>query len=513
MSAQSDKSTASKQPIDIVSDIAKDIALVSQINSTLNWDQETYMPENAIEGKAEQIAFMSALGHKKMTSDELGSALSDLGVSEDKPFGTKQLDWSQQRLVRAVYRAWTRATKLPERFVREMAMATSTGQSTWVKARQAGDFKMFSPKLEQILDLKREEASLVGYKTEAYDALLDEYEPSMSAADIDTVFTALRADLVPLVKAIAQAKQPDISIIDQDFDLKDQEDFSRFVVERLGYDWKRGRLDHSAHPFSITLGRDDARITTRFDLRGFANGLFSSIHETGHALYELGFDADLHPFLASGTSLGIHESQSRTWENMVGRSLEFWGHFFPELQKRFPKQLAGRTAEQFYRAINKVEPSFIRVDADEVTYGLHIMLRFNLELGILRGKLKVNDLPEAWKAESQALLGITPADDKLGVLQDIHWSIGAIGYFPTYALGNLYGAMFFNKAKQDMPALFGDIAKGQFSGLRNWLKDNIHKHGSAKTPKELLHDVTGESLDHKPYIAYLTRKYKDLYAL
>lgn len=492
---------------------SKEISLLAHTGALLGWDQETYMPPAAIEERGQQQALISALIHQRITSDTLGKALEDLGVSEATPFGRGDLSWNDQRSLRALMRAYTRHKKIPEKFVREEAATASSAQAAWIKAREANDFQAFLPHLEKTVELSLQKAEYLGYKNEAYDALLDQYEPDSKAEDVARAFTSLAKELVPLVEAIVAKPAPDDSFLQKSYPLPDQEAFSKHILTAMGYDFSMGRLDVVAHPFCTTLGRKDVRTTTHYYEKDFTKSLYSVIHEGGHALYEMGFADDLPDSLADGTSLGIHESQSRTWENMIGRSRPFWQKNFAELKTAFPSQLAGVSADDVWRAVNKVEKSLIRIYADEVTYSLHIMLRFNLELSLMRKDLKPRDIPAAWNDESKRLLGIVPPTDADGCMQDVHWSMGGIGYFPTYALGNLYGAMFMEKAQSDIPDLWTRVGNGDLATLRGWLKTNIHAFGSAKTPQELLQDVCGKPLDHSAFMSYLKKKYTELYQL
>ncbi len=496
--------------------LADEIGLLSHSSSLLGWDQETYMPEAALDERAQQQALLARLMHERLAGDEMARCLDELGASPARPFGTQQLSWADQRLLRSLGRSHRRAACLNADFVSQLSVAASLGQANWIKARHANDFAHFAPYLSKLIELKRQEASLVGGGAEAYDALLDEYEPGMGAAEIATVFSKMREQLVPLVAAIGQKSSSPAYAFDalagKNFLQAGQEQLGRAILAAMHYPTDSGRLDVSAHPFTTTVGRKDVRITTRYDQKNFFAGISSIVHEAGHALYELGVHPDLHLMLSNGCSLGIHESQSRLWENMVGRSRAFWGHFLPQLQNFLP-ETAGLSLQEIYQAANRVKASFIRVDADEVTYSLHVMLRFELELGIMRGELEVKDLSEAWREKSRQLLGIVPPTDSQGVLQDIHWSMGSIGYFPTYALGNLYAAMFYQQASYDIPDLEAQVGQGQFLPLKNWLCSKIHQPGAAVLPSELVQEVCGVRLDHQPFMNYLNRKYTQLYDL
>jgi carboxypeptidase Taq len=347
-----------------------------------------------------------------------------------------------------------------------------------------------------------------------YDPLLDDYEPGLKTADVQAIFTVLRPQQVALIQEIGARPPLDDSFLHQPYDTQKQWDFGVEVITSFGYDWNRGRQDKSPHPFSTSFGLDDVRITTRVYPNYLNPALFGTMHEAGHAMYEQGVDRNLERTpLAHGASLGLHESQSRMWENLVGRSLPFWEHFYPRLQQTFPEQLGQVDLMTFFKGANRVQPSLIRVEADEATYNLHIMLRLELEIALLEGSLEVKDLPEAWNANMQAYLGITPPDDALGVLQDIHWSIGLIGYFSTYALGNLIAAQIWERINADIPDLAGQIRQGEFAPLLGWLRQNIHKHGSKFEPQELVQRVTGSKIDPAPYIRYLRSKFGQIYGL
>jgi carboxypeptidase Taq len=369
--------------------------------------------------------------------------------------------------------------------------------------------------LARIIELQRQLADALGYTDRAYDALLDKFEPDMKTTQVKAVFDAIKPELIDLVKAIAARKDAvSNEVLHREYDEQQQWAFGLEVIKRYGFDFKRGRQDRSVHPFTTSFSINDVRITTRVDRHFLSPALFGTLHETGHALYEQGFSQSLErTSLADGASLGMHESQSRMWENLVGRSRPFWKFFFPVLQDFFPEQLADQTAESFYRAANKVSPSFIRVEADEVTYGLHIMLRFEMENDLLEGRLKVDDVPEAWNVKVQEFLGITPSTTAQGALQDIHWASGLIGYFPTYQLGNLISLQLWGKINADIPDLTSQIEHGEFAALLSWLRGNLHQHARKFTSSELLQRITGSGLNPAPYLKYLKAKYREIYDL
>jgi carboxypeptidase Taq len=382
-----------------------------------------------------------------------------------------------------------------------------------VEARKAAQFNKFSGQLAVILALVREVSSCLGFEDHPYDPLLDEFEPWLKTAEVGEVFAGLREGLKRLLDRIkGSGKTVDTEYLSRTYEIEKQKSFGLRVLEALGFDFKRGRLDESAHPFTTTLGSDDVRITTRYDDRFLPSAIFGTIHECGHGLYELGFDPSVRgTLLAEGASLGLHESQSRMMENMIGRSLPFWTHFYPPLKRLFPDSLADVDLRRFYEGVNRVTPSFIRVEADEVTYNLHILLRFELEKQLVSGELAVDDLPAAWNAKMEELLGLKPPDDAKGVLQDIHWSGGTFGYFPTYSLGNLYAAQFFSTLKGDVPDWCKQVERGRFQTILAWLKENIHKHARVYPARELCTRVTGEPLNPRYLLEYLEEKFGDIY--
>jgi carboxypeptidase Taq len=485
---------------------------LSHAVAVLGWDQETYMPSAAIEERSEQLELLQTMLHEAYTDPRIGELLAGLGATDENPRGDVSLAEPDRALLRHVHRWYTRRTKLPSDLVAAVARETSLGQSIWARARHESDFSQFAPQLEKLVDLTKQVAECLGYDEHPYDALLDEYEPWMKTSEVRRVFGQLQEDLRQIVQRIADRPQVDDTVLSDEYAEDKQKAFCRRVLRDVGFEVQRGRMDVSAHPFTTALGKDDVRITTRYSRRNPTSALFGTIHEAGHALYELGFGEEYRgSSLADGTSLGIHESQSRLWENMIGRSRHFWSHYYPMLQNAFPERLTGVSVEEFYRAVNKVQPSLIRVEADEVTYGLHIVLRFNIELALINGDIRVADLSDAWREASKELLGIEPETDADGVLQDIHWSMGGIGYFPTYALGNLYAAQFHHALRAAVPDLDDQLSRGALQPVLDWLRSNIHYHGSALTAGELVRQVTGEDLNPHYFTAYLDEKYRDVY--
>jgi carboxypeptidase Taq len=418
-------------------------------------------------------------------------------------------------LLRRALRDYERATKLPAELVAQISRVTAVAEAAWVRARKESDWQLFAPHLEKILLLKREAAETLGYEDHPYDALLDAYEPGAKKARLEEIFEELKGGIVPLIRAADGWEGEDYEVLLKgSFDEGRQEAFGRMVISAFGYDWERGRQDRSIHPFCINFGPCDVRITTRFDGNWLAPALFSTMHEAGHALYEQGVDPSYaRTPLGGGTSMGVHESQSRLWENLVGRSRAFWSHYYPKLREVFPQLLGGIEAGAFYRAINALKPSEIRVEADEVTYNLHILLRFELEVALIEGTLSVADLPAAWNAKMEEYLGLVPKNDSAGVLQDIHWADGLFGYFPTYTIGNVLSVQFFDAAVEARPEIPEEIKSGSFSTLLGWLRENVHRHGSRYYPHELVERATGRPLDTAPYLRYLEDKFGELYSL
>ncbi len=477
--------------------------------SLLHWDQEVYMPPKAAPGRGQQLATLSAISHRMFTSAEFGGLLQDVSDQIDS------LSPDDAKLVSETLHDYRRETKLPESFVHEFAKEQSEAYRVWVEARKESNFKLFEPQLAKMIDLLRRKADYYGYEGSPYNALLEEFERGMTVEALKGIFALLAEKQSALVSRIVSAdRQPDLSWCQQKWDEKAQWDFTLRVLKDMGYDFDAGRQDKSVHPFTTNFDLYDVRITTRVSRDEPFSALTGSIHEGGHALYEQGFrEEDRRSTLGDAISLGIHESQSRMWENMIGRSLPFWKHYTGAFRQQYPGQLDHVTAEQVYAAINQVQPSLIRVEADECTYNLHIILRFEIETGLIEGDLRPADIPEVWNQKMKDYLGVDVQDDASGCLQDIHWSHGAMGYFPTYTLGNLYAAQMFEQIERDIPALWSQIESGEFSGLLGWLREHIHQHGRRFTAPELIHKVTGKDLSADPYLNYLENKYSELYDL
>jgi carboxypeptidase Taq len=481
---------------------------IGRAASVLGWDQQVNMPPGGNEARGRQLATLSKIAQEKFITDEVGRLIDDLKQE------LNGADTDEAALVRVAARNYDKARRVPPSFIAEQAIVTSKAFEAWMEARSKSDFSIFQPHLEKVVELVHKYISFFPPGDHPYDTLLDDFEPGMKTAEVKAIFDGLRPKQVKLIKAIAASKQVKDAFLFKKYNEKKLIDFGVDVITRFGYDWTRGRQDKAPHPFQTTFSVNDVRITTRYEDDNPLATLFSTMHEAGHAMYEQGINPvyERTP-LAGGTSLAIHESQSRMWENLVGRSLPFWEHFYPSLKKRFPSQLDGVSLKTFYKAINKVEPSLIRVNADEATYNLHIMLRLELEIGMVEGTIAVKDLPEIWNAKMQEYLGITPPDDAKGVLQDIHWSYGAIGYFSTYALGNLVSVQLWEKINKDIRNLDDQIRKGDFNELLAWLRKIIHQHGQKYEPQTLVEKVTGSKISPAPYVRYLTKKYSEIYGL
>jgi carboxypeptidase Taq len=495
-----------------------EIQHLSSAASLLSWDQETYMPPGGGQARADQLSTLHQLAHDKLVSPELEALLSqwiDSATGQALDVPGDPWDEPSRSLLREVWRDFSRAKKLPSDFVKTLSRECSLAQQVWTEARRKNDFKLFLPNLQTVVALKREETQYLGYKDSPYDALLDTYEPGSTVAQLAPLFAVLKSRLVPLLNRIMAAPVTiDETLLTGSYDTTRQMEFGKLILSAMGYDFDRGRLDLSAHPFTTSFHPTDVRVTTRVYEQELPACLFSCIHEGGHGLYDQGLDPDRYGTpLGDSLSLGIHESQSRLWENCIGRSRPFWRCFYPLLQQTFPDQLAEINLEQFYAAINRVKPSLIRVEADELTYNLHIMLRFEIEQGLIEGRTQAEDLPALWNEKMRDYLGLVPARDAEGVLQDVHWSLGAIGYFPTYTLGNLYAVQFYDQASKELPNLEGEIEAGQLTVLTKWLNQKVHRWGRTFTADHLVRRVTGRSLSPEPFLSYLEKKFGELYRL
>ena len=488
----------------------KETALLGSCGSVLGWDERTYMPREGGSHRADQLALLAGMVHDRVTDERVGAWLGEAEASAGDPLDPESVNLQHWR------RSYDRETKLPKELVEALARITSHGQLVWEDAREANDYSAFKSTLSEIIQLKKEEASALSDGSGSlYDALLDDYEPGESTESLRQVFKNLRDGLIPLVEAIGSApNRPDLSILHRDYPVDGQEAFGKMAAEAIGFDFNAGRLDVTVHPFCSGLGPGDTRITTRYDRNELNQAFFGILHEAGHGLYDQGLD-DEHwgSPMGGAISLGIHESQSRMWENFVGRSPAFWSHFYPKLKETFPDVLSDVSEEAFVFAVNDVRPSTIRVEADEVTYNLHILLRFEMELALIEEDLDVDDVPAFWNEKFEHFFGFAIEKDTDGCLQDVHWSAGLFGYFPTYTLGNLYAAQFFDTAREEVGDLEAQFAKGEFDPLREWLTDRIYRQGKRYLPAELGETVTGKPLSHQPLLKHLTQKYATVYGL
>ena len=491
--------------------LARERALLGSCAALLAWDEETYLPPGGAAHRADQLAYLAGLEHEKATDPRLGDLLGDVEHSPlvREPFADAAVNAREWR------RQYARLTRLPLPLVEATARVTSLAQAEWAAARRDADFRRYLPWLERVVALKRAEAEAVGYETEPYDALLDEYEPGACGRDLARLFAALGDELTALAERLAGApRRPNAAVLTRDFPADRQRAFGEKAAAALGFDFGRGRLDATTHPFFTTVGPDDCRITTRYDRRDFSDAFFSTLHEVGHGLYEQGLDAAHYGLpVGEAPSLGLHESQSRLWENVVGRGRPFWDYFYPLARQTFPEALADVGLAEFHFAVNRVGPSPIRVRADEVTYDLHILARFELERALTSGDLRPADLPAAWNEAYRRRLGVVPRDDAEGCLQDGHWAAGQIGYFPTYTLGNIIAAQLYARAERDAGGFGAAFARGDFSPLVGWLRDHLYRHGGRYPTGRLVERATGAAPDPRPLTAALRRKYEELYGV
>ena len=486
----------------------KELNLIGSLTGLMGWDQETMMPPKGGKLRSEMMAFLSKQAHSRITDSEMGKLLDSLE--------SQKLTQEQAANVREIRSSYDKATKLPEELVEEKARHKSQALQVWQEARSENNFEKFQPYLEKTVELTCKTAEYYGYEDNIYDALLDIYEPGMTVSQLDPLFAGLREAIVPLVKAVGESpNQPDTSFLDiGKFSEEKQRQFSMKVAESIGFDFDAGRMDTSTHPFCSGAGPNDVRFTTRYDEEFPFGCLYGVMHETGHGTYEQGLLAEHEGTpMGQAVSLGVHESQSRMWENMVGRSNEFWQYYIDEFKSCFDHLPSDLTIDTLHRAVNTVQPSLIRVESDEATYNLHIMVRYEIEKQLVNGNIKVADLPEFWNSKMEEYLGVTPPNDTKGVLQDIHWSMGAIGYFPTYTLGNLYAAQLHAAALADDPTIPEKIAKGEFHVLLDWMRSHIHVHGSKLLPADLMTQATGKEPSSDDFVNYLHSKYTKIYSL
>jgi carboxypeptidase Taq len=496
-----------------LTNILLDIKKLESAASVLHWDQETYMPEGGGDFRADVLAYMSLMHHQMATGQKLKDELARHIDFQTGEFVNITLNDEEKRIVQLVAKDLKKQISLPDQFVEDMSKHASATQQAWIKAKKNNNYSAYAPYLEKMIELKKQEADYLGYDDKPYDALLDEFEPGMTTETVKALFGDLKKRLVKLVEKISAAEQVDDSILQQSFSTDEQWKFGIKMANAIGLDLTRARQDVSAHPFTIGFHPDDVRITTRLNDKMLLSGLFSTIHEGGHAIYEQGLSKDhFGDPLGEAASFGIHESQSRLWENQVGRSKEFWTYALPILKKHF-SQLKDVKLDDWYRVINVVRPSMIRVESDEVYYSLHIMLRFDIESQIINGKVDVKDIPALWNEKMKEYFGIMPKNDSEGVMQDVHWSFGGFGYFPSYAMGNLYGAQIMEQAEKEIPNLWDNFKKGEFLPLKDWLNDKVHKHGRYYDPEKLIEVISGAPLSADPFMNYLEKKYAEIYKL
>ncbi|TDK63434.1 carboxypeptidase M32 [Bacillus salipaludis] len=487
------------------------ISHFSSIIGLSDWDQKVMAPKKGRHTFAKAIGTLRTEVFKLSVSEEMGSLIDVLSVNES----ASSLDAVTMAKVREYKDYYQKAKTIPADLFQEYSILTAQANDAWEEARGTNDFDLFLPYLEKIINYKRKFAEIYGYEEHPYDAMLAEFEPGLTVKKLDPLFAKLRESTVSLLERIQQSGRPTpAEIFDQSYDVEKQKAFNRFILPLIGFDLEAGRLDETVHPFAQTVNTGDVRLTTRYLEHNVRSALFGTIHEAGHGIYEQNINPEFEgSVLQSGASFGIHESQSRFLENMVGRSKEFWNYFYPQIQNQFPEALENVTVEEFYRAVNTVQPSFIRVEADELTYNLHIMIRYEIEKALMAGEIEAKDLPAIWNEKMQDYLGVTPGTDTEGVLQDVHWSFGGIGYFPSYSLGNLYAAQILRKIKQDLPDFYYHIEQGRFDLIQDWLKENIHQYGKLYTPNELIQKVTGEELNAEYLVEYLEKKYSEVYGL
>ena len=490
-----------KREWEIVKDSQKEIILLGQTSALLGWDEQTYIPKEGIYSRAEQCAFISKLIHEKMMNNSFFESVRKLKNSN--------LKGEEKRLIDRTYKCISNARKLPKEFVEELSKTTSLAHHSWKEARKKNSFKLFQKDLTKIFDLKRKQAKLIGLEGHPYNSLLDDYEEGMTAEKLKPIFNKLKFELVDLIKKIENTDEyyKKRKVLNE-FSKEDQMHLVKDVIQRIGLGENNSRIDFSEHPFTTKIGQGDVRVTTALRKNPFF-AFESSIHEAGHALYELGLPVKhQYDFLGDSPSLGIHESQSRFWENMISKGKPFWRYYYPKFKDKFNLNL---DFNEWYKEVNLVHPGFIRVESDELHYCLHIILRFELELGLLDGSIKVGDLPGLWNSKMKELFGVVPRNYVEGVLQDVHWSGGSVGYFPTYALGTIYAAQIYTALRKTHSSIEKEIERGDYSKIRNWLIEKVHRHGSLYMSEELIKKVCGKGLDVEEYMRYLTGKYRDIY--
>ncbi len=485
------------------------------VEALLGWDQETYMPEGAGAARSEQVAYITTLMHSKLVGDPLKDALEELIDLQTGELRIMTLNDQETRQLKEIWRDYRQEATLPADFVSELAKHASVSQQAWVRARKDNDFTFFEPFLTRMVQMQKEKAGYLAIGDTPYDSLMDQFEPDMTSEKVSGLFQEIRTRLVPLIQNIQEVKhRVNASVLTKEYEIDKQWDFGVSMLEAIGFDMNHGRQDKSAHPFTTSTHPTDVRTTTRLRENDLKSALLSTLHEGGHALYEQGLPiAEYGNPLGQAISLGIHESQSRMWENLVGLSPQFWRFAYPKLQAKFPDQLRNTDRDMFHAAMNRVRPSKVRVEADEATYNLHIMLRFEIEKMLINENFPVAELPQLWNDKMEEYIGVRPENDSEGVLQDVHWSFGAFGYFPTYTLGNLYSVQFFNQARIDVAGMEESFARGDYSGLLTWLRENIHSKGRGRKAEELVLELAGQELSAQPFMDYLEAKYRKVYNL
>lgn len=488
-------------------DYLKIIEHYQTASSLMYWDMTTGMPKNAAQSRSETMAFMDLQLHNMLVSPKIKEFIDFFEDHAD------EFDYVHKRMTSELKKDYEKQKRYPEEFVKEISLAKSKGMAAWEEAKNKSDFEIFKPALKNLVDLTKKSIEYIGYKDNKYDALLDLYEPGLTVEKLDKVFGEMRDGIVSILDKIKNAgHQVDNSFFKRDFEKEDQEKLCITLLNDMGFDFGSGRMDESEHPYTLNMTSKDVRITNHYFNNEFTSAVFSAIHEGGHAIYEQDIPDSLEGTgLNTASSMAVHESQSRFYENLIGRSRSFCKYLYKEAVKQFPEQFKDVSEEDFYKAMNRVEPSLIRTEADELTYSLHIIIRYEIEKLLINDKITVDDLPRIWNEKYKEYLGVEPENDKEGVLQDMHWSDGSFGYFPSYALGNLYGAQMLNKMEKDVPGIYDEISEGKLSSVHEWLKKNIHEYANLYDPDELIKKATGEELQAKYFLDYLDKKYKDIY--
>ena len=494
-----------KDSVTKLKEIIKKMGYFNSMSSIMYWDMSVNAPKKSIDYRSELLGFASTEVHKLMTSDSVKELLHEIQYEE--------LDVVDKAMYREIKKEYEKATKIPEEKVHEYAVISSKSEVAWEEAKEKSDFGIFKPHLEKVINMKKEYVKFIGSKGNKYDTLLDEFEKGMTVDKLDKLFEELKSGILELLNKIKKSNKENEDKLSGNYPIEKQKEFSLKVMKDLGFDFDGGRLDKSVHPYTINLGYGDVRITTHYNDKDLRPAVLGCIHECGHALYEQGFKEELYnKGLSDGASMGIHESQSLFYENIIGQSMEFWKYYYTDLQEYF-KDIKNMKFQEFYEQINRVVPSLIRIDADELTYCLHIIIRYEIEKAIFNEEVEVDNLKDLWNEKYEEYLGVRPNKDSEGILQDMHWSDGSFGYFPSYALGNLYAAQFRNKIMNENPEILEEIENGNFESILKWLRENIHKHGAVYSPSELVRNITGEELQAKFFIEYLNDKYSKIYDL